>query len=85
MPIYNLDYHKEKFGFERNNVEFIKGKIEDLGTVDFPKFDVVISNCVINLCQDKESNFRNIFNLLETGGGILFLVMFILRREYLII
>ena len=33
----NLDYHKEKFGFERNNVEFIKGKIEDLGTIDFPK------------------------------------------------
>ncbi len=69
----NLDYHKEKFGFERNNVEFIKGKIEDLGTIDFPiKFDVVISNCVINLCQDKESVLRNIFNLLETGGEFYF-------------
>ena len=68
----NLDYHKEKFGFERNNVEFIKGKIEDLG-IDFPiKFDVVISNCVINLCQDKESVLRNIFNLLETGGEFYF-------------
>jgi arsenite methyltransferase len=69
----NLDYHKEKFGFERNNVEFIKGKIEDLGTIDFSlKFDVVISNCVINLCQDKESVLRNIFNLLETGGEFYF-------------
>ena len=69
----NLDYHKEKFGFERHNIEFIKGKIEDLGTIDFSvKFDVVISNCVINLCQDKESVLRNIFNLLETGGEFYF-------------
>ena len=31
----NLSYHKEKFGLERNNVEFIKGNIEDLATINF--------------------------------------------------
>lgn len=69
----NLSYHIEKFGLGRNNIEFIKGNIEDLETINFSlKFDVVISNCVINLCQDKESVLKNIFNLLETGGEFYF-------------
>ena len=69
----NLSYHIEKFGLGRNNIEFFKGNIEDLGTIDFSlKFDVVISNCVINLCSNKESVLTHIFNLLETGGEFYF-------------
>jgi len=50
-----------------SNVEFRKGRIEDLpvesGTVDY-----VISNCVINLAQDKPAVFRGIARVLKPGG-----------------
>ncbi len=50
-----------------SNVEFRKGFIEDLpvesGTVDY-----VISNCVINLSDDKPAVFREIARVLKQGG-----------------
>jgi len=49
------------------NVEFRKGLIEALpvesGTVDY-----VISNCVINLSEDKPAVFREIARVLKPGG-----------------
>ena len=43
----------KKFGFKNPNVRFIKGYIEDLKSLDLPDdyFDVVISNCVVNLSR----------------------------------
>lgn len=32
--------------------------------------DVIISNCVINLCPDKESVYREVFRILKTGGRL---------------
>jgi len=43
--------NQRKAGVE--NVEFLKGEIEDLPLPD-GSIDVVISNCVINLSQDKD-------------------------------
>ena len=58
---------KEK-GFQ--NVEFRMGEIERLPVEDC-SIDVVISNCVINLCPDKLKAFQEIFRVLKQGGRIM--------------
>ena len=54
-------------GFERPNVEFRKGRIEEI-PVDDASLDVVISNCVINLSSDKTTVFKEIWRALKPGG-----------------
>jgi SAM-dependent methyltransferase len=49
------------------NVEFVKGTIEDVPLPD-GSVDVVISNCVINLSGDKPSVFREAARVLRPGG-----------------
>ncbi len=49
------------------NVEFVKGTIEDVPLPD-DSVDVVISNCVINLSGDKASVFREAARVLRPGG-----------------
>jgi SAM-dependent methyltransferase len=55
----------EKLGFR--NVEFVNGDIEDMPFGD-KSFDVVISNCVLNLVPDKSKAFKEIFRVLKPGG-----------------
>ena len=50
------------------NVRFILGDIEDL-PVDDGTVDLVISNCVINLTEDKRKVFREINRVLKPGGS----------------
>jgi ubiquinone/menaquinone biosynthesis C-methylase UbiE len=57
--------NKRKAGFE--NVEFLKGDIEDIPLPD-NSVDVVISNCVINLSADKDRVLREAFRVLKPGG-----------------
>lgn len=49
------------------NVRFEQGEIE---AMPFPdgSFDLVISNCVINLVPDKSDAYREIFRVLKPGG-----------------
>jgi len=49
------------------NVEFIKGYLEDMPLAD-GTVDVVISNCVINLSGDKPQVFREAARVLRPGG-----------------
>lgn len=49
------------------NVEFIKGDIEDM-PFDDNEFDVVVSNCVLNLVPDKKRAFSEIYRVLKPGG-----------------
>jgi ubiquinone/menaquinone biosynthesis C-methylase UbiE len=49
------------------NVEFVKGYIEDLPLPD-GSVDVVISNCVINLSGDKPKVLREAARVLRPGG-----------------
>lgn len=49
------------------NVDFVPGDIEDM-PFDDNKFDVVISNCVLNLVPDKTKAFNEIFRVLKPGG-----------------
>lgn len=55
----------EKLKF--SNVEFVFGDIEDM-PFETNSFDVVISNCVLNLVPDKIKAFREIFRALKPGG-----------------
>jgi len=57
--------NKKKAGF--TNVEFIKGYIEEIPLPD-EAVDVIISNCVINLSEDKQKVFSEIYRVLKRGG-----------------
>jgi arsenite methyltransferase len=57
--------NKRKAGVE--NVEFLKGEIEDIPLAD-DHVDVVISNCVINLSTAKERVIGEAFRVLKPGG-----------------
>jgi len=74
------DYHSNKFGFR--NFHFHKGYIEKLELLDFEpgSFDVVVSNCVLNLSSDKKSVLLGIKKLLKPGGEFYFSDIYSDRR-----
>ncbi len=59
--------HQEEAG--ATNVEFRKGVIEDI-PLDDGSIDVVISNCVVNLSDNKPSVLSEMFRVLRRGGRI---------------
>jgi arsenite methyltransferase len=74
------DWHAEKFGYA--NTQFVEGDIERLGDLDLEpaSFDVIISNCVINLVEDKAGVFRAAHALLKPGGEFYFADVYADRR-----
>lgn len=78
----HMNNQTRKFGFNKPNVEFKKGYIENLKEIGIKdgSIDVVISNCVINLSPDKEAAFREIFRVLKKGGELYFSDVFSDRR-----
>lgn len=73
-------YHAEKFGFD--NVSFLHGYIEQLDKLELEpaSFDVIVSNCVVNLALDKEAVLRGVQRLLKPGGEFYFADVYADRR-----
>ena len=73
-------YHAEAFGFD--NVMFKQGYIEKLDELGLESgsFDVIVSNCVINLSPDKDAVLREVHRLLKPGGEFYFSDVYADRR-----
>lgn len=57
--------NNKKLGF--TNVEFVQGDIEEMPLPD-NTFDVIVSNCVLNLVPDKNKAFAQMMRVLKSGG-----------------
>jgi arsenite methyltransferase len=74
---YGLDMTDEMLALARQNqaragianAEFLKGEIENIPLPD-NSVDVVISNCVINLSEDKARVLEEVFRVLKPGGRL---------------
>ncbi|KAJ8389820.1 hypothetical protein AAFF_G00112890 [Aldrovandia affinis] len=69
-----VDHHAQKFGFSKPNTEFVQGYMEALekAGLEGNSYDIIISNCVVNLSPDKTSVLREAFNVLKDGGELYF-------------
>jgi SAM-dependent methyltransferase len=56
-------------GLENSNIEF---RVGDIAATQLPNssVDVLISNCVINLCPDKDAVYKEAFRILRTSGRL---------------
>lgn len=74
------EYHAERFGY--GNVRFLQGYIEKLDELALEpgSFDVIVSNCVVNLSPDKDAVLRGIQKLLKPGGEFYFSDVYADRR-----
>ncbi|MBP2280405.1 SAM-dependent methyltransferase [Psychrobacter sp. PL19] len=74
------DYHSEKFGYD--NVTFLHGYIEKLDELNLEanSFDIIVSNCVINLSPDKSAVMASVQRLLKPGGEFYFSDVYADRR-----
>jgi len=75
-------FHAEAFGFDAANTTFLNGyieKLDELGLGD-ASFDIIVSNCVINLSPDKPAVLAEAFRLLKPGGELYFSDVYADRR-----
>ena len=76
------DYHAQAFGHGKPNTEFHLGLIEELDQLPLEpgSFDIVVSNCVLNLATDKPAVLRGVQRLLKPGGEMYFSDVYADRR-----
>ncbi|KAG7470567.1 hypothetical protein MATL_G00115170 [Megalops atlanticus] len=73
-----IQYHQEKFGFEKPNTIFVQGYMERLNEAGIQSntLDVLVSNCVICLCPDKKAVLQEAYRVLKEGGEFYFSDMY---------
>lgn len=73
-------WHSEKFGYD--NVRFVQGYMEKLDELDLQpgSFDIIVSNCVLNLSPDKAAVLNGVHRLLKDGGEMYFSDVYSDRR-----
>ncbi|KAI1893415.1 hypothetical protein AGOR_G00123490 [Albula goreensis] len=73
-----IQYHQEKFGYEKPNTIFVQGYMENLGEagIQSESLDVLVSNCVICLCPDKKAVLKEAYRVLKEGGEFYFSDMY---------
>ncbi len=78
----HVEYHREVFGYREGNVRFLHGYLEQLHELELNKnhFDIIVSNCVLNLCTDKAAVLRHAYELLKPGGELYFSDVYCDRR-----
>jgi SAM-dependent methyltransferase len=78
----HADWHRQRFGYARSNVEFLEGDIAKLDALNLApgSFDVIVSNCVFNLVDDKAAVFAAAHRLLKPGGELYFADVYADRR-----
>ena len=76
------DWHRERYGYRHANVRFIEGRIERLDALGLEPegFDLIVSNCVINLSPDKPAVLAQAQALLRRGGELYFSDVYADRR-----
>ncbi len=76
-----IDSHTARFGYKKPNVMFINDYVERLERYFEPdSLDLIISNCVINLVENKEAVLRQIYRILKEGGEFYFSDIYADRR-----
>jgi arsenite methyltransferase len=73
-------HQTDVFGY--SNVEFLHGYIEQLDALGLEpgSFDVIVSNCVVNLSPDKDAVLAGVQRLLKPGGEFYFSDVYADRR-----
>uniref|UniRef100_A0A673CLA3 Arsenite methyltransferase n=1 Tax=Sphaeramia orbicularis TaxID=375764 RepID=A0A673CLA3_9TELE len=69
-----LEHHMQEFGYKKPNVNFVLGYIEALTEAGLERnsFDIIISNCVVNLAPDKKKVLAEAYDVLKDGGEFYF-------------
>lgn len=80
VAIRHQAHHVTDFGYD--NVRFLQGYIERLDELDLEpgSFDVIVSNCVVNLSPDKAAVLQGVQQLLKPGGEFYFSDVYADRR-----
>jgi len=76
----HVTYHTEAFGYQEPNVSFVKAFIEDLSDLPDDAFDLVVSNCVVNLANNKDKVLSEVYRVLKEGGELYFSDVYSDRR-----
>ncbi|XP_052099829.1 arsenite methyltransferase-like [Mytilus californianus] len=69
-----IDYHTKTFGYDKPNVNFVQGYIEKLLEAGLQEnfYDLIVSNCVVNLSPDKCAVLSEAYKVLKEGGELYF-------------
>jgi arsenite methyltransferase len=70
-----------RFGYKKTNVHFIHDYIENLEKHSYENsLDLIVSNCVVNLIEDKEKLMNQVYRILQYGGEFYFSDIYADRR-----